>query len=145
MKRLLQVLGSRFLPPGSRFPPLDSRDLPPGQGPTYGFRLPASRSNGFSCLRRKRKPKEEGKTSIDRAHKFYSRQSNILTLEDLFLRHAYDRLIPTIVPDKMKSYTHRSTYTTSSTSSDRDLLPISNKTPCSPKHIDAPFSLQHAD
>ncbi|KAF3599229.1 hypothetical protein F2Q69_00034889 [Brassica cretica] len=78
-------------------------------------------------------------------HQFHSRQSNTPYLEDLLLRHAYDRLISAITINQMKSYAHCSTSTTPSVGSGHDLQLISRVPPCSLKHIDTSCSLQQID
>ncbi|KAF2612108.1 hypothetical protein F2Q70_00011380 [Brassica cretica] len=80
---------------------------------------------------------------MTRAHQFHSRQGNTPHLENLLLRHAYDRLIPEITINQMKIYAHRSMSTTLLTGSGHDLQLISRVLPCSLKHIDTSLSLQH--
>ncbi|WZZ70838.1 hypothetical protein YC2023_082208 [Brassica napus] len=91
---------------GFQVPAPMSGSLPPGLGPC--LQPPASRPSDLSCLRINgnlpliRSPawtrgKEEGsKTSITRAHQFYSRQGKVSHLEDHLLRHVYNRRIPAI-------------------------------------------------
>ncbi|KAF3602202.1 hypothetical protein F2Q69_00037729 [Brassica cretica] len=76
---------------------------------------------------------------------FHSRQGKVPYLEDLLLRHAYDRLTPAVTTDKEKIYTHCSTYTTLLTGSGDDLQLISRVPPWSLKHTETSCSLQHID
>ncbi|KAF3503527.1 hypothetical protein F2Q69_00042878 [Brassica cretica] len=80
---------------------------------------------------------------MTRAHQFHSRQCNTPHLEDLLLRHAYDRVILAITINQMKIYAHFSMSTTLLTGSGHDLQLISRVLPCSQKHIDTSCSLQH--
>ncbi|KAF3552632.1 hypothetical protein DY000_02007638 [Brassica cretica] len=81
---------------------------------------------------------------MTRAHQFHSRKGNTPHLEDL-LRHAYDRLTPTIAINQMKLHAHCSTSTTLLTGTGHDLQLISRIPPCSLKYIDASCSLHHND
>ncbi|KAF3584070.1 hypothetical protein F2Q69_00029017 [Brassica cretica] len=81
---------------------------------------------------------------MTRAHQFHSRQDNTPHLEDLLLRHAYDRMVPAVTINQMKIYAHCSTSTTLLTGSGHDLQRISRVPPCSLQHIDSCL-LQHID
>ncbi|KAF3532034.1 hypothetical protein DY000_02039621 [Brassica cretica] len=78
---------------------------------------------------------------MSKAHQLNSCQGNIPHLEDLLLRHAYDRLMPATTINQMKLHAHCSTSTTLLTGSGHDLQLISKVSPCSLKHIDASCSL----
>ncbi|KAF3587588.1 hypothetical protein F2Q69_00027967 [Brassica cretica] len=80
---------------------------------------------------------------MTRAHQLHSCQGDISQVEDLLLRHAYDRLIPAIIINQMMIYAHCSTSTTLLLGSVHDLQLISRVPPRSLKHIDASCSLQH--
>ncbi|KAF3547871.1 hypothetical protein DY000_02007221 [Brassica cretica] len=82
---------------------------------------------------------------MTRAHQLDNRQGNTPHLEDLLLRHAYDRLILAITINKMKLHAHCSTSTTLLLGSGHDLQLISRVPPCSLKHTDTSCSLQHID
>ncbi|KAF3560585.1 hypothetical protein DY000_02015112 [Brassica cretica] len=82
---------------------------------------------------------------MTRAHKFYSHQGDISHLEDLLLRHAYDKLTPVFTINKMKLHAHCSTYTHLLLGSGHDLQLISRVPPCSLKHVNTSCSLQHID
>ncbi|KAF2617758.1 hypothetical protein F2Q68_00038660 [Brassica cretica] len=77
-----QLPASRFLPPGPEF-------LPPGLGPFARVWVPVS------SLR-----------LPGRSSQFHSRQGKVPYLEDLLLRHAYDRLTPVVTTDQGKIYAH---------------------------------------
>ena len=82
---------------------------------------------------------------MTRAHQFYSRQGKVSHLKDHLHQHAHNRRIPAITINQMKIYAHYSTSTTLLTCSGHDLQLICRVPPCSLKHIDASFSMQHTD
>ncbi|KAF3486473.1 hypothetical protein F2Q69_00053330 [Brassica cretica] len=136
---------------GSRVPAPRFGSLPlgPGSCPRVWDLPPSSRPSDFSCLKiNENLPFIRGgvsKTSITRAHQFYSRQGKILHIEDLLLGQAYERLIPAVTIDKGKIYAPCSTSTTLHTGPGHNLQHTDRDTPCSSKHIEAPCSLQHID
>ncbi|KAF3541553.1 hypothetical protein F2Q69_00022983 [Brassica cretica] len=97
--------------------------------PTSGFQVPVSRF----------------RVPAPGAHQFFSRQGKVSHLEDLLLRHAYDRLTLAVTTHQGKIYAHRSTSTTLLPGSGHDLQLISRVTPCSLKHLDTSCSLQLID
>ncbi|KAF2537181.1 hypothetical protein F2Q70_00012433 [Brassica cretica] len=72
---------------------------------------------------------------MTRAHQFHSRQGNTPHLENLLLRHAYNRLTPAVTIDQRKIYAHCSMSTTLLTGACHDLQLISRVPPCSLKHL----------
>ncbi|KAF3529140.1 hypothetical protein DY000_02042185 [Brassica cretica] len=128
---------------------------PPGVGPCLRVLVlpPASRPSDLSCLRingnlpltRFLNLKKGVREIHDQSSQFHSRQGKVPYLEDLLLRHAYDRLTPAVTTDKGKIYTHCSTSTTLLTGSGHDLQLISRVPPCSLKHTETSCSLQHID
>ncbi|WZZ89029.1 hypothetical protein YC2023_117608 [Brassica napus] len=112
------------------------------------FRVPAPAS-GFQLRLRVPASGFQGPASGlgfgDQSSQFHSRQGKAPHLEDLLLRHAYDRLIPAITINKMKLHAQCSTSTTLLLGSGHDLQLISRVPPCSLKHIDTSCSLQYID
>ncbi|KAF2608050.1 hypothetical protein F2Q68_00043859 [Brassica cretica] len=89
--------------------------------------------------------KKEVQDVLDQISQFHSRQGKVPYLEDLLLRHAYDRLTPAVTIDHGKIYAHCSMSTTLLTGSGHDLQLISRVPPFSLKHLDTSCSLQHFD
>ncbi|KAF2592041.1 hypothetical protein F2Q70_00043038 [Brassica cretica] len=89
--------------------------------------------------------KKEVQDVLDQISQFHSRQGKVPYLEDLLLRHAYDRLTPAVTIDQGKIYAHCSTSTTLLTGSGHDLQLISRVPPFSLKHLETSCSLQHIE
>ncbi|KAF3540412.1 hypothetical protein F2Q69_00023265 [Brassica cretica] len=78
-----------------------------------------------------------------RSSQFHRRQGKVPYLEDLLLRHADDRLTLAVAIDQGKIYAPCSTSTTLHTGSGHDLQLVSRVPPCSLKHHDTSYTLQH--
>ncbi|KAF3597902.1 hypothetical protein DY000_02021359 [Brassica cretica] len=84
--------GFRIPAPRFRVPTPGPGSLPPGLGPTSGFQA-EGRHDLHHKYRFLNLKKEVGDV-LDQSSQFHSRQGKVPYLEDLLLRHAYDRLNP---------------------------------------------------